>query len=70
MSEGYKVLTVEDQTLNVSQNTSFDSAVVATPKKRQKVQAVHPRPMVNRSIVLSAKFATKVRSISRQIVIV
>ena len=36
MSEGYKVLTVEDQTSNVSQNTFLRSTVVATPKKRQK----------------------------------
>ena len=32
----YKVSTVEDQTLGVSQNTSLSSTVVATPKKQQK----------------------------------
>ena len=36
MSEGYRVLTVEDQTSSVSQNTSLSNTVAATPKKWQK----------------------------------
>ena len=66
MSERYKVSTVEDQ---ACLKILLSAAQLLQHQKSSKEVQTVPIPMVNQSIVLSAKFAMKVLRILRQMVI-